>query len=307
MSSPHQQRSSPTKISTFISHLLLLLSSIPIGTAEDNGKCYRRDGTEWTSELSSRLGTSDVYPCNPDAPVSHCCRAEDYCLSNGLCLNAEDDNWYTIQGCTTEVWEGPCVNEFQNDNGSEKVVIHVWACEFKETKDVIYCLGESNCCDHDGAATVLLPRWTDVYRPLAASTSRSSSASSTSTSEDDTTSASSSSSSDDQTLKIALGVGVGVGACLVASIIFLSVQIRRKNASNEKIERVLYYMRDNGQIQRPPTYRSPAELDCPPAELQGTISLNAPKSPAPTHKSVKETFMSPVKTLFSPSGRGKKF
>jgi len=47
-------------------------------------------------------------PCDPDNDVSTCCSANDYCLSNGLCLDASANNVMTQQSCTDPNWGAPC-------------------------------------------------------------------------------------------------------------------------------------------------------------------------------------------------------
>lgn len=51
---------------------------------------------------------ADLIPCNPDDDISPCCSENDYCLSNGLCLDATANNLMSIQGCTDSVWRNPC-------------------------------------------------------------------------------------------------------------------------------------------------------------------------------------------------------
>src|SRR5438045_1926642 len=46
--------------------------------------------------------------CDPSADISPCCSTTDYCLSNGLCMNAGANNLVTIQGCTDPNWGAPC-------------------------------------------------------------------------------------------------------------------------------------------------------------------------------------------------------
>src|ERR1700733_9076415 len=60
--------------------------------------CYSTDGS---------LATN-MYPCFPDRPISQCCTNVDYCLSNGLCMDAGGDNDITVEGCTDQEWSAPC-------------------------------------------------------------------------------------------------------------------------------------------------------------------------------------------------------
>lgn len=71
--------------------LLLLIST------RAAAKCYSYEGNE--------IG---AYPCNTTAEISPCCGSNDFCLSNGLCLNAGGNNAFTQQGCTDKAWGDPC-------------------------------------------------------------------------------------------------------------------------------------------------------------------------------------------------------
>lgn len=75
---------------------------LPVLVSTQASNCYRVDG-----ELQdSKYGW---VPCSPDRPSSPCCSGIDYCLDNGLCLNAGVvNNVFTIQGCTDPSWGGDC-------------------------------------------------------------------------------------------------------------------------------------------------------------------------------------------------------
>ncbi|KAK4215434.1 hypothetical protein QBC37DRAFT_372065 [Rhypophila decipiens] len=64
--------------------------------------CYRANGTR----------DETLFACNPSDDTSPCCRANDLCLSNGLCLNlgGHGDNSYSTQGCTDPKWGSPCLS-----------------------------------------------------------------------------------------------------------------------------------------------------------------------------------------------------
>lgn len=81
-----------------ITTLLLLASA---AQAADMAKCYRMSGEE----------DPEMLPCDPTAKVSYCCRKNDFCLSNGLCMGGGDggNNGFAQQGCTAQKWdELPC-------------------------------------------------------------------------------------------------------------------------------------------------------------------------------------------------------
>lgn len=66
--------------------------------ADDKVTCYKPDGTP----------DPEMKPCDPTAKVSTCCRPDDFCLSNGLCLGGGGNNGFSQQGCTKEKWDFPC-------------------------------------------------------------------------------------------------------------------------------------------------------------------------------------------------------
>jgi hypothetical protein len=93
----------PTMVSLYLQVVLLVL----LGTSWADKRCYFPDGS----------GTSDNYPCDPDAEDSVCCGGArgSYCMSNKLCGNGDGN---TIRGaCTDPDWrtgECPffCMSEF---------------------------------------------------------------------------------------------------------------------------------------------------------------------------------------------------
>ena len=71
-------------------------------TAPESGKCYKVDGNLQDAKYG-------WVPCNPDTPSGPCCSGVDYCLDNGLCLNAGVvNNLISVQGCTHPGWGGDC-------------------------------------------------------------------------------------------------------------------------------------------------------------------------------------------------------
>jgi len=68
----------------------------------NSANCYNVDGILQDADLNWR-------PCNPNAEISPCCNKDDYCLDNGLCLNAgSSKNLFTVQGCTDPKCGAPC-------------------------------------------------------------------------------------------------------------------------------------------------------------------------------------------------------
>ncbi|OIW32598.1 hypothetical protein CONLIGDRAFT_630271 [Coniochaeta ligniaria NRRL 30616] len=76
---------------------IIQLLFVPLALAAA-ASCYTPSGNASTT----------LIPCNPGDPVSHCCSESDFCLSNGLCLNAGGNNGYSVQGCTDKNWGAPC-------------------------------------------------------------------------------------------------------------------------------------------------------------------------------------------------------
>ncbi len=69
----------------------LLLADFAAGAA---ATCYRLDGTPFAN---IRPDDGDWVPCDPSAAgASSCCSVKDYCLGNGLCLDAEGCLWVAM-------------------------------------------------------------------------------------------------------------------------------------------------------------------------------------------------------------------
>jgi hypothetical protein len=64
--------------------------------------CYGTDGS---------LDTNGV-PCDPSSAVSPCCHIEDYCLTNGFCLNGGADNAISRGTCTDQNWESSACPQY---------------------------------------------------------------------------------------------------------------------------------------------------------------------------------------------------
>lgn len=80
-----------------VTMILFMLWLLLLSTTRAAATCYSYEGKEL-----------DMYPCDATAKISPCCGSNDYCLSNGLCLNAGGNNAYTQQGCTDKGWGFPC-------------------------------------------------------------------------------------------------------------------------------------------------------------------------------------------------------
>jgi hypothetical protein len=86
--------------------------SKPQVTSEDM-ESYFRIPARWlvTSYLLAQIRAQSCYnwegeelgwysACDPDADVSLCCGSSDYCMTNGLCMNAGGNQMIAQQGCT---------------------------------------------------------------------------------------------------------------------------------------------------------------------------------------------------------------
>jgi hypothetical protein len=87
-------------IFTLIAPLALLPASASAAT------CYGTNGVPLVASPKF-----NVTPCDPSAQVSVCCNSlEAYCLSNGLCFDAQSNNGLGVTGCTDPNWSAPCHN-----------------------------------------------------------------------------------------------------------------------------------------------------------------------------------------------------
>jgi hypothetical protein len=104
----------------FFLALLVPLLLVPswVAAQDTNSTCFRIDGT-------AKPAAEGWLPCNPGAAASPCCDKNDFCLSNGLCLNAVGNNFIALQGCTSDSWEAPCNKVC---NGSNAGMFRVLSC-----------------------------------------------------------------------------------------------------------------------------------------------------------------------------------
>ncbi|KAK8042877.1 hypothetical protein PG994_013360 [Apiospora phragmitis] len=194
----------------------LVLTSLPsLVSAGGSKTCFKRDGTLQQDK--------NWLPCDPGAKASPCCDAGDFCMSNGLCLDAVGNQWFSAQGTTDSA-------------GSAK-----------------YCCGPSDCCKQPNLLS--LPIATAVFKPpqtasisgSASSTSASASASvsllpgpSADDDKNNNNSSSSTSSDNSRTLAIGLGVGIPMGLALLGGVIFLGLQVRKWTAAAQQAKGSTY-------------------------------------------------------------------
>lgn len=85
------------------------LLSLIFAPASRAAQCFTSKGDLWV--FNPALPIEGWVPCNSTASVTNCCSPRDYCMSNGLCMDAVVDNMITQQGCTSENWDAqPCHN-----------------------------------------------------------------------------------------------------------------------------------------------------------------------------------------------------
>ncbi|KAK7926889.1 hypothetical protein PG985_003887 [Apiospora marii] len=234
-----------------ISLFLLGIWSLALGpvpllvVAAGSSSCYKRDGTP--QQVKKWL------PCKPEDKASPCCDAGDFCMSNGLCLNAVGNQWFSAQGCTNPRWDSGC-NEICNSTirGEDGYGL-VWYCDVVDSAgSVKYCCGpNADCCKQPNLQSIAIatalfkpPEAADALTSAPASVSASSvsaSASASASSGGPTESANHSnnddknaSSDNTRNLGIGLGVGIPMGLGLLGGIIFLGLQLRKWTAAAQQ-------------------------------------------------------------------------
>ncbi|KAK8109648.1 hypothetical protein PG999_007785 [Apiospora kogelbergensis] len=216
--------------------LLALLSMHPLLTsAADTGSCFLRDGTP------AKLNPAWL-PCNPNAKASACCSPGDFCMSNGLCLDAVGDQNFSVQGCSVPEWPQNGCPEICNStarisillpiliyyapleaSGNGNTIVHL--CSGSDSgNSVKYCCGADCSCSDSNLPSI--PIATEIFHPPQAAASASASASVPSAPQPVQSSAR---DNDDNTKGLAIGLGVGIplGLALVGGVIFVGLQLRK--------------------------------------------------------------------------------
>ncbi|KAK3693174.1 hypothetical protein B0T22DRAFT_449104 [Podospora appendiculata] len=133
--------------------------------AEHSQQCYgphKETGETWG------------LPCDLDQAVSVCCDADDFCLSNGLCLTVGSSHIsgsFRYHGCTDPDWPWPCRRYCDDASSNTKLV----SCDGDR-----YCCGVGLSCCSGKSGTFSIPAFTDVRRPGASATTMASSTETTS-------------------------------------------------------------------------------------------------------------------------------
>ncbi|PMD20531.1 hypothetical protein NA56DRAFT_704336 [Hyaloscypha hepaticicola] len=199
--------------------MVLKTSFIPIVSAA--ATCYYTDGSADNSD--------DQLACDPTATVSACCGQTDYCLSNGLCLDAGANSLLAVQGCTDPKWSSPCHAYCPSEIQLGDTMYPCANTEPASGGSVEFCCGHeatnvSTCCANGGAFSV--PVGTDCFETVSAfelfgNFDIHSSGQSIQVSFENK-----------KSLAIGLGVGLGVGIpflLLLSALVFLGLQLKRQN------------------------------------------------------------------------------
>ncbi|KAK3329218.1 hypothetical protein B0H66DRAFT_596815 [Apodospora peruviana] len=217
--------------------LLLLLVLLAAAADLVAGTCYRIDGLPYSK---IRTDDGDWIPCDNSATVSSCCSAKDYCLGNGLCLDAGANNYFSIQGCTDPSWPAPCVKTPQCEKNIQDEYSFAFPCRQATNASFYYCCGQTaQCCNSTAEEDLLtFPGVTEIARPTllpaggdpSGTKTVTVTVTSTPTGAIGTVLADSSQSggADSKTLGIGLGVGLPVAAALIVALVFFGCQMRRK-------------------------------------------------------------------------------
>ncbi|ORY54722.1 uncharacterized protein BCR38DRAFT_147102 [Pseudomassariella vexata] len=231
-----------------LSTWILLLASTAV-----EARCYNSKGTPWV--FTNDEPVEAWMPCNLTAEVTNCCSPWDYCMSNGLCMDAVIDNVISQQGCTDKDWGEPCFNYCEGKESDAAGLHFFWRCVGQS-----YCCGNNRsttCCEDPGVETVQLPVGLSLHHPPNPSTSTSKTTTSTSTAVatvttspdaastaggDEATSSTpiqtrissptastAATPNNDHSVAIGLGVGIPLGLGMIAAVCFLGLQIQKRS------------------------------------------------------------------------------
>ncbi|GAW23520.1 hypothetical protein ANO14919_130800 [Xylariales sp. No.14919] len=178
---------------------------LALAITRSNAACYDASGIE----------RNGFFPCNTSAEVSICCGGTDYCLDNGLCLDASGDNIFTVQACTSATWDAPCKQYCPGPPSTENWYQDLTLCKSTDKVSGSYWYNVSCCGDTN--ALITIPLFTRVFKPPGVSG-------------DTPAPESVPNESSNQSLKLGLGVGLGLGLGLLAlALAFYAWELRKKN------------------------------------------------------------------------------
>ncbi|KAI0976243.1 hypothetical protein F4678DRAFT_416467 [Xylaria arbuscula] len=185
--------------------------------AQSHATCYDTSGNEKDTFL----------PCNPSAEVSVCCSTSDYCLDNGLCLDAAGDNIFTVQGCTSRTWDAPCKQYCPDLPPTTNWYQDLTLCKTNDRESGEYCCGQDASCCNNTASYITIPLFASVYR----GTDATSVSTTTSATPSSLSSGAPSQKTNDNSRTLGLSLGLGLGLGLLAPVLaFVGWELRKRNA-----------------------------------------------------------------------------
>ncbi|KXJ89016.1 hypothetical protein Micbo1qcDRAFT_165789 [Microdochium bolleyi] len=226
--------------------------------------CFNSKGQPWS--FNKDLPVEAWQPCNSTASVTSCCSPRDYCMTNGLCMDAVIDNMMSQQGCTSNAWDAkPCRN-YCAGGVSDLAGFHfLWRCDGQA-----HCCGNNRsttCCNDPGVKTFVVEvgqqlhqagmiaitesMFAELNAQASSVTKSTASGSATSTPGTSPTSGSATSSSQTgaatsdntqsknempQTLIVGLAVGISLAVLLIAALVFFGMQFRKRNQTAKTTE-----------------------------------------------------------------------
>ncbi|KAJ1337368.1 hypothetical protein MN608_00220 [Microdochium nivale] len=141
-------------------HLILLSTTLLASLA--SAACYDRGGTLRESWVA----------CRPDLPTASCCSSSDFCMDNGLCLNAGGNQAYTQQGCTDRKWGPGCKGYCPIGAPSDGLYYMEYCWRGFDKPANNWCCGVQCCGDGTGPASgIEIPLASEIFRPGSRSAS----------------------------------------------------------------------------------------------------------------------------------------
>ncbi|KAH9908487.1 hypothetical protein F4778DRAFT_776782 [Xylariomycetidae sp. FL2044] len=212
--------------------------------------CFNSKGDAWAFVEEDPIEA--WVPCNTSSSITNCCGPRDYCMDNGLCLDAVVDNMISQQGCTDRNWSPPCANYCSGQQSSTAGLLFLWRCDFQT-----HCCGNNShttCCEDAGVKMFTLDVGIAINRPGFSVTSVSTTATTSPTSPGQTatsatqdaaaaptgagTGEASGSGSNSRELGIALGLGIPLGLGVIAALTFFALRRKRRHGHEQRLGEV---------------------------------------------------------------------
>ncbi|KAI1331197.1 hypothetical protein F5Y16DRAFT_295298 [Xylariaceae sp. FL0255] len=208
--------------------VLLLLTRQSHATA-----CYHTNGT---------IMPEGYFACNTTAEVSICCGGGDFCLSNGLCMDAGGDNLFTIQGCTSQSWDKPCEKFCPDQDLTANIndYQYLFLCETASgPENAMCCGGDYSCCSSNTSSLIAFPIATSVFKPeayvdsLTSPTSPVATPTGTATTSPLSTTDANKEKSNQYSTRVGLGVGLGLLSFFLLLGLVGALVSRRRRSSRD--------------------------------------------------------------------------